>query len=174
MEHLDFCLLHSQKSCFMCHSILILTSLVLSLILACSVTLSVPFIQPFPIPCVPEKGFSLVFCPETHHLPTAAHGELFVFRFDLRAGILRQGMEYLANPCQDPVSTKQQEVCWEFKHGKTNPCHVLWSCCVGETQSLEITVHGVHETWNFMFSSSSSSDRMLWESSGELRCCSWS
>lgn len=41
---------------------------------------------------------------------------------------------------------------------------------MGETQSLEITVHGVHETWNFMVSSSSSSDRMLWESSGELRC----
>lgn len=73
MEHLDFCMLHSQKSCLVCHSILIPTSHVLSLILACSVTLSVLFIQPFPIPCVPEQAFSLVFCPETHHLPTAVH-----------------------------------------------------------------------------------------------------
>lgn len=106
MEHLDFCLLHSQKSCLVCHSILIPSYRVLSLILACSVTLSVLSIQPFPIPCVPEQGFSLIFYPETHHLPTAAHAELFVLRFDLRAGILRQVMEYLAKPfpaLQDPV-----------------------------------------------------------------------
>lgn len=85
--------------------------------------------QPFPIPYIPEQGFSLVFYPETHHLPTAAHAELFVFRFDLRSEILMLVMEYLAKPCWDPVPctgdavlTKEQEVCWEFKHGKMNLC----------------------------------------------------